>query len=177
MGRYAPTGLRPGCILRIHRAKYGSRTVKKSQRQSKTRVYLHLVWATYERLPLLTPEIERAVYRCIESEATRLKCKVLAIGGMPDHVHLAVQLPATIEYSRLMNQIKGVSSHFVHDQLPGHEGFKWQSGYGAYSVDPDRLDTVISYINHQKDHHTNNTLCPIWEDVDEEYMPISEATR
>jgi putative transposase len=148
--------------------------MKTSQRQSKTRVYLHLVWATYERLPLLTPDIEREVYRCIESEAVRLKCKILAIGGMPDHVHLAVKLPATIDYSRLMNQIKGVSSHFVHDRLPGHEGFKWQSGYAAYSIDPDRLDVVIAYINNQKTHHSDNTFNPVWEEVDEEYMPNSE---
>jgi REP element-mobilizing transposase RayT len=150
--------------------------MKKSQRQSKTRVYLHLVWATYERLPLLTPDIEREVYRCIESEATRLRCKVLAIGGMSDHVHLAVKLPSTVEYSRLMNQIKGVSSHFVHDQFAGHEGFKWQAGYGAYSIDPDHLDVVISYINNQKVHHTNNTLRSKWEEVDEEYIPNSEPT-
>ena len=147
---------------------------KKSQRQSKTRVYLHLILSTHQRLPLLTPEIERDVYRCIEHEATRLKCKVLAIGGMPDHVHLAIKLPAVVDYARFMNQIKGVSSHFVHDQLPEHEGFKWQSGYAAYSVDPERLDVVISYINRQKEHHADQTLHPEWEETDEEFIPVSD---
>ena len=123
---------------------------------------------------MLTEDIERAVYRCIEGEANRLKCRVLAIGGMPDHVHLAVKLPATVEYARLMNQIKGVSSHFVHDRLPGHEGFKWQSGYGAYSIDPGGLDVVISYIRNQRDHHAGSGLRPDLEQTDEEYTPDSD---
>ena len=63
-------------------------------RQSKAEVYLHLAWATLGREPFLTAEVERSVYRCIEKEAKCLKCEVLAIGGMPDHVHLCVKLPA-----------------------------------------------------------------------------------
>src|SRR5690349_3243870 len=106
-------------------------------RQSKIEVYLHLVWTTYRRMPFVSPEIEEAVYRCIQQEAQQLGCQVLAIGGMPDHVHLAIKYPATITISRLMNQIKGVSSHFVHEQLPGMEGFAWQSGYSVHSITPN----------------------------------------
>ena len=80
---------------------------------------LHLVWGTHERLPCITPEIERPVHRCIEGEARALGCDVLAIGGTADHVHLVVKLPTTVTIARLAQQVKGVSSHFVHDEFPG----------------------------------------------------------
>ena len=80
---------------------------------------LHLVWGTHARLPCITPEIERPVHRCIAGEARALGCDVLAIGGTADHVHLVVKLPTTVTIARLAQQVKGVSSHFVHDEFPG----------------------------------------------------------
>jgi len=139
--------------------------------QSKVQVYIHCVWATYQRLPMLTPEIERAVYRCIENEAHRLRCRVLAINGMPDHVHLCVKLPSRLDIARLMNQVKGVASHFVHQQLPGNEGFAWQEGYGAFSVGPREVSLAVAYIENQKDHHASNTLDAEWEATEELYLP------
>ena len=59
--------------------------------KSKAEHYLHFVWTTQQLHPLLTPEVEKSVYRCIQVEAKRLKCAVLALGGLPDHVHLAVR--------------------------------------------------------------------------------------
>src|SRR5579872_23782 len=98
-------------------------------RKSKADIYLHLVWKTWERLPLVTLEIERSVYRCIVQEAERLKCTVLAIGGMPDHIHLAVRIPTTVCAAQLAQQVKGVSSTFVRKQLHPGELFRWQEGF------------------------------------------------
>ena len=135
-------------------------------RQSKIEVYLHLVWATYRRLPFVTNEIESAVYRCIQNEAQQVGCEVLAIGGMPDHVHLIVKFPATIDIARLMNQIKGVSSHFIRQQLSDKEGFTWQSGYSVHSITPNQVDPVVAYVRNQKQHHAEKTLHPRWEAMD-----------
>lgn len=74
------------------------------RRRSKVEAYYHLVWATRGREMRITPEWERAAYRCIVGEARRLKCLVLAINGLPDHVHLVVRP------SVLAKQAKGVSS-------------------------------------------------------------------
>jgi REP element-mobilizing transposase RayT len=87
--------------------------------RSKSEIYLHLVWATWKRQSLVTSDIERAVYRCIEQQAIGLKCNVLAIGGMPDHVHLAVRTPTYVDASKIVMQAKGVSSTMVRDQLCG----------------------------------------------------------
>jgi putative transposase len=142
-------------------------------RQCKAEVYLHLVWATLNRLPLLTSDIERAVYRCIENEALRLGCNVLAIGGMPDHIHLVVKIPTRLSIASLMNQVKGVSSHFVHERLPYNEGFFWQEGYGVFSVTPGHVRSVIAYVENQKQHHSEDRVHPRWEETDEEYVPKS----
>jgi putative transposase len=58
-------------------------------RRSKVEVGIHIVWATYNRMPLLTKFVEEAVYSFILHEAQALKCEVLAAGGMPDHIHLS----------------------------------------------------------------------------------------
>ena len=148
-------------------------------RQSKSEIYLHLVWATLKREAFITADIERAVSRCIGSEAHRLGCAVLAIGGMPDHVHLCVKLPTTLAVARLMNQVKGVSSHFVHDQISSDLPFRWQEGYAVLSVGPNQIQHILAYIENQKQHHQNNTLHSRWEETDEEYRavrtPLSEG--
>ena len=50
-------------------------------------LYLHCAWATWERLPLITPDIEEPIYTSIPAKWKALKCEVFAIGGVPDHVH------------------------------------------------------------------------------------------
>lgn len=142
-------------------------------RQSKAEVYLHLVWAALGREPFLTAEIERPVYRCIENEAKRLDCEVLAIGGMPDHGHLCVKLPTPLAIAKMMNQIKDVSSHFVPDHLSDRPAFRWQEGYGVLSVGPNQVRNVLAYIGDQKRHHSDNSLHDRWEETGEDYQPRS----
>jgi REP element-mobilizing transposase RayT len=55
----------------------------------------------------VTPEIERDVYRYISTVTEDDKCDVVAIGGMPDHVHLLVKLSNTISMAQLMKDVKG----------------------------------------------------------------------
>ena len=143
-------------------------------RQTKAEIYLHFVWATYQRMPLVAPEIERDVHRCIESEAKRLKCATLAIGGMPDHVHLFVRMPTRISAAMLMQQVKGVSSTFVRDQLKTDGYFGWQDGYG---VSRPHVDRVIAYVKNQKNHHENGNVWDQWEATDQEVQRPESPVR
>jgi putative transposase len=140
-------------------------------RHNKAEIYLHFVWATRLREPWITPEIERAVHRCIDGEAQRLGCSVLALNGMPDHVHLLVMVATRLSAAELMKQVKGVSSRFVNDALPGQEGFRWQEGYGVFSVSRSHVQRVVGYIQNQKQHHESGTLWPEWEQTDETSPP------
>ena len=126
-------------------------------------VFLHIVWATWDRLPLLTPEIEREVQRAIGAKVEELGAQLVAIGGIEDHVHLLVRLPATLTVADLVKQVKGASSHLVtHGLGPGHV-FKWQGAYGAVSVCPDDVAQVSDYIARQREHHADRTLITEWE--------------
>jgi REP element-mobilizing transposase RayT len=93
---------------------------------------------------------------------------VLAVDGTDDHVHLLLQLSSKTSLAELMKQVKGVSSAMVNDRDDLEERFRWQEGYGAFSVSRSHLPRVIAYINNQKQHHAAGTTLPQWEETDEE---------
>ena len=123
-----------------------------------TQLYLHCVWATWDRLPLLTPEIERPVYAAILAKCKEMKCLVLAIGGMPDHVHLLVRMHTTVSVANLLKGVKGASSHLVTHKIANGKFFKWQGTYGAFTICKDRVPTVKNYIERQKEHHSSGGI-------------------
>jgi REP element-mobilizing transposase RayT len=138
-------------------------------RRSKISAYVHIVWATYQRMPLVVPEIEPALFRCIAQEATRLRCDVLAIGGMPDHVHAVVAFPATVTFSQFAKQVKGASSRLAKERLmPAESFFAWQEGYGLFTLSPNHVERAIAYVRNQKEHHAAGHVWAEWEETDEE---------
>lgn len=84
--------------------------------------------------------------------------KAVEIGGMDDHVHLLLSLPATLTISKAMQLIKGGSSKWVHDTFPNQRLFEWQEEYGAFSVSVSQLEKTISYIRDQESHHRKVTF-------------------
>ena len=82
-----------------------------------TRLYVHLVWATLERQPWLTGDVQAAVYGCIRQGCAAMKVEVLALGGVADHIHLLVRYPAALSIAELVKQLKGSSSHLATHRL------------------------------------------------------------
>lgn len=81
------------------------------------------------------------------------KIKLIAAGGIADHVHLLISLPKTMDISKAMQLIKGGSSKWIHDTFPEHRNFEWQKGYGAFSISVAETQRTINYINNQPFHH------------------------
>jgi putative transposase len=127
-----------------------------------TQLYLHSVWATWDRMPLLVPAIEQTVYAAILAKCRQLDCEPLAIGGMADHVHLLVRFPPTLAVADLVKEVKGATSHLVTHQDP-EEFFKWQGSYGAFTVSKESVPQVRAYIEGQKQHHGSGTILEEWE--------------
>lgn len=144
--------------------------------RSKSEIDLHFVWATYRRMRLIVPDWEQPLYACILAEAKRQGCEVLALGGMPDHIHLALAIPTKQSPATVMRCIKGVSSTFVRQRLAGGEFFGWQDGYGVFSFYRAHRASVIGYIHRQKQHHAEGTHRLTWEEVDEE-RPAEEPGK
>lgn len=132
-------------------------------REPYTQLYVHIVWAAWDRLPLLSGEREAIVYACIQAECAELGAEMIAIGGMEDHVHVLARIPAALSVAALAKQIKGSSSHLVnHSGAPGG-AFKWQGAYGAFTVSKGAVAKVNDYINRQKEHHAQGTVCEEYE--------------
>lgn len=137
-------------------------------RRNKLAISVHLVWATWDRLPLIDTASERRLYREIESEALKMRCTVLALNGMPDHVHVVLIVPSTVAIADLVKQLKGASSHFYNHVLKPEMPFKWQGTYGAFTVSRWDVDKIVAYVKSQKQHHADATLLPDWEETYEE---------
>ena len=132
--------------------------------RSKLELFVHLVWATKRRAERLTEDWERAAYRCMNLEANRLNCKVLAIGGMPDHVHVVLQLASTVSVAQVVKPMKGVSSALLNDMRGEFtEPFAWQDGYAGFSLSKPHLRTVMAYVRNQKRRHATGQVWPFWE--------------
>ena len=126
---------------------------------SYTRLYVHLVWATWNRQPFITEALEPSLYRPMIAKAKELGCLVIAAGGYDEHIHLLLRIPTTLSIASIVRAIKGASSFVV-----GHQGvFRWQTGYGAFTLRDTDVPIVKRYIERQKTHHQKNSCNPEWE--------------
>jgi REP element-mobilizing transposase RayT len=120
--------------------------------------YHHVVFSTKERRPLITPALRERLWPYLGGIAHQNKMKALEIGGVADHVHLLLSLPATLPVAKAVQLIKGGSSKWVHETFPEHRRFEWQEKYGSFSVSVSQLDTIIQYIKRQEEHHWKLTF-------------------
>jgi len=137
-------------------------------REPYTQLFVHVVWSTWDRLPLLTKGLRERVYACIQAECEAMGARVHGIGGTEHHVHVLVQMPTTVSVAILVKQMKGSSSHLVNHELRSAPEFKWQGGYGAFTVSKSVGKTVREYIMNQEAHHrlgtTSRDMEVAWEE-------------
>lgn len=135
--------------------------------RSRVEMYMHLVWATHRREPFLVLDMERAVHRCLQSEAQNMGYIVMASGGMPDHVHLALKVPATLGVAQIVKQLKGASSRLANEGGHLTQALYWQEGYGAFSLSRLHVANAVAYVQNQKRHHAANKLWSEWEQCED----------
>jgi len=124
-------------------------------REPYTQLYVHIVWATWDRQPLLSGEREGIVYACIQAECGNLGAEMIAIGGMED---VLARIPAALSVAALVKQIKGSSSHLVNHTGVPNGAFKWQGAYGAFTVSKGAVPKVVDYVIRQKQHHSEGSV-------------------
>jgi len=117
--------------------------------------YLHVVFSTKERRRLITKEFQPKLWSYMAGISRNNGFIVLANGGMEDHAHLLIQLPATLALAKAVQLLKGSSSKWVNEH--GRE-FSWQEGYGAFSVSKSNINAVVKYIANQETHHRKITF-------------------
>lgn len=127
------------------------------------RLHYHLIWATRERLPLITPDVERILRTVIIDKSRSLGVILHAVGNVEDHVHIVVSIPPKLAVAEVVKHVKGTSSRAIGASRP--DEFKWQEGYGALSLGGRSLDTVIQYALNQKQHHSTGTAMTMYEQI------------
>ena len=132
------------------------------------RLFYHIAWGTKGRLPLIQDSISASLHEQIAANVARLGAIVHAIGGIEEHIHLAVSVPPSIALSEFIRQLKGSSSHLVNHELAPSVVFAWQSDYGVISLDSKQLDRVVQYVKSQREHHALRTTIPVLERLSEE---------
>ena len=121
--------------------------------QTYASIWLHFIWGTKNRQPLITETIEYLLYDKIKETAKAEKIHLDHINGVEDHVHCLVSIDTTFRIFDIPKLLKGSSSRFINEQGITKDYFDWQDGYGVFSVSPTHLPQVRSYMKNQKKHH------------------------
>ena len=126
--------------------------------QSLSLVLIHVIFSTKERRPFLAPDTSSKLHAYLATVARNAGCEAYRVGGVADHVHLAIRLSRTITIADLVETLKTSASKWVKTQAPDLETFAWQRGYGCFSVGPADLAALKTYIDDQENHHRTRTF-------------------
>ena len=126
--------------------------------QSLAFLLVHVIFSTKDREPFLDAAVRPELYAYLGGVARNTGCECFRIGGIADHVHLAVRLSRTVTAAELVEKLKGSSSKWLKTRSPELAKFAWQRGYGVFSVGPSDLDKLMRYIDSQETHHKKQSF-------------------
>ena len=130
---------------------------------SYNKIWIHAIWATKERIPIIHSNIEYKIHQFISEQLRAQGCLVRIINGMPDHIHCLFLLSPQKSIAEVIKQIKGSSLHYVNQNDLTSKKFAWQTGYAAYSVSESVVEKVFQYIKTQKEHHQKKSFLQEYE--------------
>ena len=129
--------------------------------QSLSCLLTHVVFSTKGRTPWIVPEVRPELHAYLAGLAREAGCHCHRVGGVGDHVHIAVELSRTLAMADLVERLKIASTKWMKRQpreRGDFEGFAWQRGYGAFSLAAKDLAALVKYIDEQETHHRTMTF-------------------
>ena len=133
-----------------------------------TQLYVQIVFAVKGRKNLIDESWEAELHKYITAIVQNKGQELMAINGMPDHIHIFVSLNGSGNISDIVREIKKSSHTFINENKFCPQKFQWQSGYGAFSYSQSAVPNVVRYILNQKEHHKKKTF-------KKEYIEFLEA--
>lgn len=121
------------------------------------KIWLHYIWATKSRQPLITKELKPVLIQHIRDYGKSNDIYVDIVNGDMDHLHSLVSLKPTQAPAEVINKLKGESSNWVNKTEYLSVKFAWQNGYSVFSVSASNVKKVREYIKTQEQHHTKMT--------------------
>lgn len=137
--------------------------------QSLVKNYVHIIYSTKGRQPLINNDINGELYSYIGGICKNLGCYPVKVGGHTDHIHLLCLLSQKIPLMKLLEETKSHSSKWIKTKGRLYSNFYWQNGYGAFSVNPAEVDVVKNYIQNQEEHHSRKTFQQEYRDFLKKY--------
>ena len=122
-----------------------------------TKIYIHVVFAVYKRQPLISNQWSNQLFAYINGIIENNKHKLIAINGMPDHVHLLISMSPEQALSDLLRDIKTNSTLWINRNQQQNIKFTWQRGYSAFAISFNDINRVRAYIENQQEHHRVKT--------------------
>ena len=132
-------------------------------------MWIHLVWATKKREPLLDKALHQKLFSHVRENALAKNIHIDFINGHIDHVHLLVSLNADQTVANIVQLIKGESSYWINKNKLTLQKFEWQDDYFAVSVSESVINAVREYIKSQEEHHKKKTFQQEYEEFISKY--------
>lgn len=123
------------------------------------KIYIHIVFSTLNRKPLLnSTDLRVKIWKHIKENTTKKGIFLDMVNGYSDHCHCLVSLSSNQTIEKIVQLIKGESSHWINKNELTKEKFAWQDEYFAVSISESQIDVVRNYIINQENHHTKKTF-------------------
>ncbi|MFK7832972.1 MAG: IS200/IS605 family transposase [Winogradskyella sp.] len=135
-----------------------------------SQIYIQIVFAVKNRKALIHSSWEEKLYKYITGIVTQKHQKLIAINGMPDHIHIFIGIKPDCSVSDLVREIKKSSTNYINTEKLSTYKFNWQEGFGAFSYGHSQIDAVYHYILNQKKHHRTKSF-------KEEYLDFLEKFK
>jgi len=121
--------------------------------QTLTKLLVHVVFSTKHRAPLITAGVTDELHKYLCGISRNHESPALAVGGMPDHVHLLISQSNNIAVAPLLQNLKKDSSKWIKTKGADFADFAWQEGYGAFTIGESQIPALTRYIDNQANHH------------------------
>lgn len=121
-------------------------------------IYIQVVFSVQNRKALIHESWEEELYKYITGIIQNKGQKLIAINGMPDHIHIFIGMKPNCCLSDLVREIKKSSNSFINEKQFTKIPFYWQEGFGAFSYGFSQINTVVNYIKNQKNHHQKKSF-------------------
>ena len=133
------------------------------------RIWVHLIWSTKNRVPLLADGLRAQVFSHIKENASKKDIYLDTINGVADHLHTLISLGSDQTIARVAQLLKGESSYWMNKEKMTKKKFEWQDEYFAVSVSEWMVPTVRAYIRNQEEHHRKKTFAEEYAEFMKKY--------
>ena len=134
-----------------------------------TQLFIQAIFVVKGRDNIIKSNWKDELYKYITGIIKNKKNTLLAINGIPNHIHLLFALNPDYSLSSLMKEVKRCSSLFINENKWVVGKFEWQPGYGAFSYSKSQIDAVCKYIMNQEQHHKVKTFREEYEEFLKKY--------